>query len=72
MMPDGECRIHQMIFETMIDLLEYFRDNPIPLESSSTPPILLNEYVICMFALLFGLFLLQCFTHYNLPTLDKS
>uniref|UniRef100_A0A915PC74 SH2 domain-containing protein n=1 Tax=Setaria digitata TaxID=48799 RepID=A0A915PC74_9BILA len=33
MMPDGECRIHQMIFETMIDLLEYFRDNPIPLES---------------------------------------
>uniref|UniRef100_A0A0R3RXU3 SH2B adapter protein 2 n=1 Tax=Elaeophora elaphi TaxID=1147741 RepID=A0A0R3RXU3_9BILA len=47
MMPDGECRIHQMIFETMIDLLEYFRDNPIPLESSSTPPILLNEYVIC-------------------------
>ncbi|VDM20793.1 unnamed protein product [Wuchereria bancrofti] len=47
MMPDGECRIHQMIFETMVDLLEYFRDNPIPLESSSTPPILLNEYVIC-------------------------
>ncbi|CAG9535882.1 unnamed protein product [Cercopithifilaria johnstoni] len=32
-LPDGECRIHQMIFETMIDLLEYFRDNPIPLES---------------------------------------
>ncbi|VDN04176.1 unnamed protein product [Thelazia callipaeda] len=47
MMPDGECRIHQMIFETMIDLLEYFRNNPIPLESSSTPPILLSEYVIC-------------------------
>lgn len=46
-MPDGECRIHQMIFETMIDLLEHFRDNPIPLESSSTPPMLLNEYVIC-------------------------
>ncbi|VDK29040.1 unnamed protein product [Gongylonema pulchrum] len=48
-MPDGECRIHQMIFETMIDLLEHFRDNPIPLESSSAPPMLLNEYVICRF-----------------------
>uniref|UniRef100_F1L0Q9 SH2B adapter protein 2 n=2 Tax=Ascaris TaxID=6251 RepID=F1L0Q9_ASCSU len=46
-MPDGECRIHQMIFDTMIDLLEHFRDNPIPLENSSHPPMFLNEYVIC-------------------------
>lgn len=46
-MADGECRIHQMIFDTMVDLLEHFRDNPIPLENSSHPPMFLSEYVIC-------------------------
>uniref|UniRef100_A0A0M3IJW5 SH2B adapter protein 2 n=1 Tax=Ascaris lumbricoides TaxID=6252 RepID=A0A0M3IJW5_ASCLU len=64
-MPDGECRIHQMIFDTMIDLLEHFRDNPIPLENSSHPPMFLNEYVICECTLEFLYVVILFLAHLN-------
>ncbi|VDD94850.1 unnamed protein product [Enterobius vermicularis] len=47
MLPSGDCRAHQLRFRSVVELLEHFRNNPIPLESLSNPPMFLREYIIC-------------------------
>ncbi|XP_038059405.1 SH2B adapter protein 1-like [Patiria miniata] len=44
----GRCQVTHMWFESIIDMLDYFRSNPIPLDSrdgASQPDVTLTEYV---------------------------
>ncbi|KAK0414942.1 hypothetical protein QR680_011686 [Steinernema hermaphroditum] len=43
----GECSLQGLTFSSMVDLLEYFREHPLPAESSSCATVYLKEYVIC-------------------------
>uniref|UniRef100_A0A0N5AN46 SH2 domain-containing protein n=1 Tax=Syphacia muris TaxID=451379 RepID=A0A0N5AN46_9BILA len=44
---NGGCRIQQLRFRSVVELLEHFRINPIPIENFSNRPIFLREYIIC-------------------------
>ncbi|TKR76540.1 hypothetical protein L596_017663 [Steinernema carpocapsae] len=43
----GECSLQGLNFASMVDLLEFFREHPLPVESSSCTHVYLKEYVIC-------------------------